>query len=76
MGSEKKVHHREEQIREWAFRSVVSTRAIKAGEIITADMVWTKRPGTGIPSHRMDEVIGKIAKRDIIENVLISWDDL
>jgi sialic acid synthase SpsE len=76
MGSDKKVHHREEQIREWAFRSVVSTMAIKAGELITADMVWTKRPGTGIPSHRMDEVIGKIAKRDILENVLISWDDV
>ena len=76
MGNDKKVHHREEQIREWAFRSVVSTKAIKAGDLITAEMVWTKRPGTGIPSHRMDEVIGKIAKRDIFENVLISWDDI
>lgn len=75
MGSEKKVHDREEQIREWAFRSIVSTRAIKAGEIIEADMVWTKRPGTGIPSHRMDEVIGKIAKRDIADNILLSWED-
>lgn len=76
MGSEKKVHHREEQIREWAFRSIVSTRAIKAGEAITAEMIWTKRPGTGIPSHQMDEVIGKTATRDIAENVLLSWDDL
>jgi sialic acid synthase SpsE len=76
MGSEKKLHHREVQIREWAFRSIVSTRAIKAGEVLTAEMVWTKRPGTGIPSHQMDEVIGKIAARDIEENVLLSWDDL
>ena len=76
MGSDKSIHAREEQIREWAFRSVVSTRAIKAGEVITADMVWTKRPGTGIPSHQMDEVIGKTAKKDIADNILISWDDI
>jgi N-acetylneuraminate synthase len=76
MGSEKKIHDREEQIREWAFRSVVSTVEIKEGEVITADMVWTKRPGTGIPSHQMDEVIGKTATRTIEENVLIKWEDL
>lgn len=75
MGSEKKVHEREGQIREWAFRSVVSTRAIKKGELITAEMVWTKRPGTGIPSHQMDQVIGKTAKKDIADNVLLSWED-
>jgi sialic acid synthase SpsE len=75
MGSEKKVHDHEVQIREWAFRSVVSTREINIGEIITQEMVWTKRPGTGIPSHRMNEVIGKTTKRQIKENVLISWED-
>jgi sialic acid synthase SpsE len=75
LGNVKAIHDREEQIREWAFRSVVSTREIKAGEIISADMVWTKRPGTGIPSHRMGEVIGKKAKHDIKENILLSWED-
>ena len=44
-------HSREQQIRTWAFRSVVSTRAIVTGEVLTEDMLWTKRPGTGIPSH-------------------------
>lgn len=75
LGDVKAVHGREQQIREWAFRSIVSTRPIKSGEIITQDMVWTKRPGTGIPSHRMDEVIGKSAKKDIAENILLSWED-
>jgi sialic acid synthase SpsE len=75
MGSEKKVHDREEQIREWAFRSIVSTREIIAGEIITENMIWTKRPGTGIPSHRMDDVIGKKAIKNIENNVLLKWED-
>ncbi|MDA7805119.1 N-acetylneuraminate synthase family protein, partial [Schleiferiaceae bacterium] len=76
MGSEKKVHSREKQIRDWAFRSVVSTREIKVGEKITEDMVWTKRPGTGIPSYKINEVIGKVAKNYIAANTMINWKDL
>jgi len=76
LGSEKRIHEREQQIRTWAFRSIVSTRAIKAGELIADDMIWSKRPGTGIPSHQMDDVIGRRAKRDISNNVLVAWEDL
>lgn len=75
MGNEKTVHHNEEPIRCWAFRSIVSTRAIKKGEIITQDMIWSKRPGTGIPSYKMDEIIGKIAAKNIDENVLLAYED-
>ena len=75
-GNEKCVHKDEDAIRSWAFRSIVSLREIKAGEVITQEMVWSKRPGTGIPSHRMEEVIGRKAARDIKENVLLKWEDL
>ncbi|MCX6222371.1 MAG: N-acetylneuraminate synthase family protein [Bacteroidia bacterium] len=75
MGNEKKIHQREVQIREWAFRSIVSVEEIKKGEIISEKMIWTKRPGTGIPSHRMDEVLGKKAKKDIGKNILLTWSD-
>jgi len=75
LGDTKKVHENERSIREWAFRSIVSIREIKQGEIITEDMIWSKRPGTGIPSHKMDEIIGKVAKNDIEKNVLLKWDD-
>lgn len=75
-GDEKTVHERESQIREWAFRSIVSKREIKKGEVISQDMIWSKRPGTGIPSHRMKELIGREAKHDIKSNSLISWEDL
>ena len=75
LGNQKKVHKDEETIREWAFRSIVSCRKIKKGEIIKPEMIWSKRPGTGIPSYKMDEVIGKVAVRDIEENVLLKYED-
>lgn len=76
MGNEKKVNEKERQIRDWAFRSIVSTCEIKAGTVIDESMIWSKRPGTGIPSHRMNEVLGKIAVCDIKENTLLKWEDL
>ena len=76
MEMKKKVHQNEKSIREWAFRSIVSTRNIKKGEVITQDMIWSKRPGTGIPSHRMQDVIGKKARTDIACNTLIKWEEL
>ena len=72
-GNEKKIHSKEKIIREWAFRSIVSTREIKAGETITADDIWSKRPGTGIPSKLMNHMIGKIALVDIPKNTLLNW---
>ena len=76
MGSEKRVHGREHKIREWAFRSVVSVVDIEVGDTVSEEMVWTKRPGTGIPSKRLPEVIGKTAKVAIPANTLIRWEDL
>jgi len=75
-GNEKKVNLRESSIRDWAFRSLVSLRKIKKGEEISQDMIWSKRPGTGIPAHKMNEIIGKIAVKDIENNTLINWEDL
>jgi len=75
-GAEKKVHAREQQIRTWAFRSIVSRQPIKAGEIITQEMIWGKRPGTGIPSKHMGQIIGRRAKVDIKANALLIWDEV
>lgn len=75
LGGEKRVHPDEEPIRSWAFRSLVTKCPIKKGQRISEDMIWSKRPGTGIPSHRMQEVIGKYATQDIAENVLLKEED-
>jgi len=75
-GASRQVHSLEQPIRTWAFRSLVTTRAVKGGEVIVQDMIWSKRPGTGIPSHRMAEVIGRRTARDLGPNILLRWDDL
>ena len=75
LGSVKKVHPGEEETRSWAFRSLVTKRPIKKGQRIEEDMIWSQRPGTGIPAYRMKEIIGKYAAADIDENVLLKEDD-
>lgn len=76
LGSEKAVHSRENEIRTWAFRSIVSTRAIVSGEVLASDMLWSKRPGTGIPSYLLPQILGRKAVRDVAENKLLHWDDI
>ena len=74
-GKVKKVHDREKQIRTWAHRSIVTCKPLKKGDVITEQCIWSKRPGTGIPSKKIPEVIGKMLKRDVPENVLLAWED-
>lgn len=74
LGYEKAVHERERPIREWAFRSVVAVRPIRRGQIIEEGMLWTKRPGTGIPSKRLPELLGRRATGDIAVNTQIKWE--
>ena len=72
LGSEKKVFQKEKKIRLWARRSIVSINNIKKGEKFTTENLWSKRPGTGIPSKNLYKVIGKKAKRNILKDKLIS----
>lgn len=72
----KSIHGREKQIREWAYRSVVTIKSIKKGEKFSKENIWTKRPGTGIPSKEIYNIIGKEAKNDIKNNILLKWEDV
>lgn len=59
--------------RQYARRSLVAFRSIKAGEIINEhDLTW-KRPGTGICPKYLDQLIGKTALVDIHEDEIIEW---
>ncbi|MFJ9534510.1 N-acetylneuraminate synthase family protein [Herbaspirillum sp. NPDC101396] len=57
-------------------KSVVSTRLIPAGTVITADMLGIKKPGTGIPAAKIKEVIGRIVQQDVAADKLILESDL
>ena len=76
LGCEKKVHTKEQQIREWAFRSIVTTRDIDPGTLLTEDMLWTKRPGTGIPSKELCDFIGRKTTCFIAANTLLRREDV
>jgi N-acetylneuraminate synthase len=56
-------------------RSIVAAREIREGEVITKDMIDLKRPGTGIPPEAMMYLIGKVAKRNITYDEIISLED-
>lgn len=51
--------------RQNARRSIVALVDIPEGSIITREMLTFKRPGTGISPSEINEVIGKIAKKNI-----------
>lgn len=59
-----------------ARRSLVLTRDMKAGEVITASDIMTKRPGTGIPPKYSDVVIGRAVKNNLSEDTVLTWDML
>lgn len=70
------VAETEKRARESARRSIVAERAIRKGEVITADMLGVKRPAGGLEGNRMTEVIGKKATIDIEQDQFISLDAL
>jgi sialic acid synthase SpsE len=76
LGAAKKIQPGEQDVRNMALHSVVSIRDIEAGRTISAEDIWPKRPGTGIPAARMGDVLGKVARRAIPRDRLVSWDDL
>ncbi|MDX6769781.1 MAG: N-acetylneuraminate synthase family protein [Elusimicrobiota bacterium] len=51
--------------------SWVSKTAIKAGTVVTAEMLTLKNPGTGIPAWKKDQVVGCKAKTDIPADALL-----
>jgi len=61
----------------FAYASVVSTKKIKKGDVLTKDNIWVRRPGTGeILARHYNAVLNKKALRDIDKNKQISWKDI
>ncbi|MDX8549492.1 N-acetylneuraminate synthase family protein [Methanospirillum sp. J.3.6.1-F.2.7.3] len=55
-------------------RSLHARCNISKGQIITRDMLVTKRPGLGIEPHLREIIIGRLARTDILEDQWITWD--
>ncbi len=76
LGDRKEVIADEIAVRRMARESVVALVDMDPGTIISSDMVWVKRPGTGIPAREMGNVIGKRVKRSVAADSLLSWEDM
>ena len=71
LGDQKKIFTKEKKIRKWARRSIVTISKIKKGEKFTYKNLWTKRPGTGIPSYKLKNIIGKISKNNLNKDIIL-----
>lgn len=72
----KDVLAEEAPVIEFAYATVVTTGALKKGEILTRENIWVKRPGSGpIPAERFESVLGKVATRDLPADVHLNPDD-
>jgi sialic acid synthase SpsE len=69
---------KEEQVTiDFAFATVCAIKEIKKGTIFTKDNIWVKRPGTGeILAEKFNEILGKIATRDIQNDEQLTLKDI
>ena len=63
-------------LRDIFMKSLYAADNINAGEKITLQHLIAKKPGTGIPVIRLQQIIGKIAKKNIGKNSMLQLDDL
>ena len=77
LGSDKKTVLECEQIpRKQARRSLVLTRDLKAGEVLTEKDLVAKRPGTGISPKYLDIVLGRKVNADLDEDSILTWENI
>ena len=55
-------------------RSLFVVKDVKAGEVFTEKNVRSIRPGFGMHTKYYEEVLGKLAQRDIEKGTPLSWD--
>ena len=74
----KKEAAKEEQVTiDFAFATVVTTKPLKKGDILTKENIWVKRPGTGeIKAEHYESLLGKVVNKDIEEDEHLCWSDI
>jgi N-acetylneuraminate synthase/N,N'-diacetyllegionaminate synthase len=75
-GDEKSVTETERQTVRWAHHSVVTTERLESGDRLTADALTTKRPGTGVPASKYDDVLGRELSVSLPADTVLESDHL
>jgi len=57
-------------------KSVVARMDLPAGTVLHMEHLTIKKPGTGIPSERIESVLGRPLRRDVARDHLLTWEDL
>lgn len=57
-------------------KSIVTLKKIPAGTVLTESVLGVKKPGNGLPPRRLNEIIGRRAKRDIEAGKMLAESDL
>lgn len=60
----------------WASKSLVTRRDIAVGHVINQEDLCSKRPGNGISPSRIEEILGRVAKRALPQDAMIKLEDL
>ena len=55
-------------------RSLYVVKDLQAGEKLTADNVRAIRPGLGLPTKYLEQVLGKTVKQSVVRGTALSWD--
>ena len=77
LGSKKELNEEAHKVRYGFSESVVTIASVKKGDELREHInIWVKRPGSGIPSYELPNVVGKHAARDIPSNYLIKYEDI
>ena len=76
-GGKKEAAPEEQVTIDFAFATVVTTKAIKKDELFTKENIWVKRPGTGeIRAEYYNELLGKKSMRDINADEHLKKEDI
>ena len=76
-GGAKTILPEEQPVIDFAYATVVSIKPIQKGEVFNMENVWVKRPGLGtIKAERFEEVLGKVAMRDLAADTHILPSDI
>lgn len=55
-------------------RSLYVVKDLKAGDVLTRENVRTIRPGLGLPTKYLEQVMGKTVKQDVKRGTAVSWE--
>lgn len=75
-GGERRVSQGEMINRENMGKSLVSSRALKRGDVLTASDIKVRSPGQGLSPQRYEDLLGRTLDRDMVEEDFFFASDL